>query len=183
MIKQSIKTLLYPFQALKRYLFSVPVPADLNVIVVSPGGVGTSFFLEHVARFKQTNCLKDHDGLKHAPFPRLPGRPNAFQRFVYITGPESLVFASIDRRGFVRQQGAKLGSVGAAVLSGPAQQRAFETSVRRQKKAWTRPSDERFLIMNYDELWDRVEDVAGFLDITDPEFVAEFPKQKERASK
>ena len=41
----------------------------MNTIIVSPGGVGTTFIMQHFSRYLHVNCVHDSDGLKHVNNP------------------------------------------------------------------------------------------------------------------
>ena len=45
--------------------------SEIEVLIVSAGGVGTSFLAEAISKFKNTNQFEDEDGYKHLPFPPL----------------------------------------------------------------------------------------------------------------
>ena len=45
------------------------IPKDIEVVVGSYGGVGTTFFLDFVAQFKKTNHPQDEDKIKHLGMP------------------------------------------------------------------------------------------------------------------
>ncbi|MBI3333889.1 hypothetical protein HYZ97_00165, partial [Candidatus Pacearchaeota archaeon] len=57
---------------------------NLDVLVASCGGVGTSFFMRFLNRFKKVNCVNNCDGFKHLVAPP----PVAQRKFkaVYIYG-------------------------------------------------------------------------------------------------
>ncbi len=170
--------------ATRRTLFRARLASDsdLDVIVASPGGVGTTFLIEHLARFRRVNAPHDGDGLKHQPRPPLVGARARPLRFLFVTGELEQISASIARRGWLDRQGAKLGSVATLLAGGDAKRRAFERAVGRQRERWAEPSPDPILFISYDEIWDRVGEIADFLEITDQDFAATFPKRKPRTA-
>ena len=85
------------------YIF---VKKNINVIVSSFGGVGTTFLMRHLQNYTTTNCPHDYDGYKHSPLP--PIGFNKSLRFVYIYGDPVLAVISLFRRGYANQQLKKL---------------------------------------------------------------------------
>jgi hypothetical protein len=168
-----------PF-ALRRRFGPIALPADLpEVWVVSPGGVGTTALMAHLERFRHINARDDSDGLKHLPRPpRLPA--DAQVRFLFISGPEAEVCASLARRGWLEDQAANLGAPLAILLRGSAQRRALSDAIRRQRRAWAGAPPERILHLDYGSLWEAGPRIASFLGIDDPAFVAEFPRRRSR---
>ncbi|MEQ8909268.1 MAG: hypothetical protein RIC95_08750 [Vicingaceae bacterium] len=82
------------------------LPDDTEVVVASYGGVGTTFLIEFIRKFKKTNCAHDSDGVKHSPLPPLSNNPKI--KFVYIYGDPRLAVISLFRRKFHRAQSRKL---------------------------------------------------------------------------
>lgn len=150
--------------------------AGLDVLVVSPGGVGTTFLINHLARFAKTNDNADADYLKHLPAP-----PRGAPRTIFIRGDEESIYASIKRRRWVGRQGAKLGSLLCVYLRGRAQKAAFIDAVRAQEARWRR-SKTNVLFVHYDDIWRRAEEIMIFAGVTDPRFLSEFPQRQSRLS-
>ena len=150
--------------------------ASMDVLVVSPGGVGTTFLIRHLSRFARTNLPTDADYLKH-----LPGPPPMPPKTIFIRGDGESIYASIKRRGWVARQGAKLGSVGCVYSRGETQKAAFIAAVRAQEQRW-RQSEGEVLFVDYDDIWRRAEDIMTFAGITDPCFITEFPQRQMRLS-
>jgi hypothetical protein len=151
-----------------------------QVWVVSPGGVGTTALMQHLERFRRLNARDDSDGLKHLPRPpRLP--PGADVRFLFISGSAVDIANSLARRGWLEDQAANLGAPLAVILRGGWQRRAFGRAVAHQHRAWADGGHPHVLHLAYDDLWDAGPRLAGFLGITDPAFVAEFPQRRSRS--
>lgn len=157
--------------------------AHCDVVVCSPGGVATTMLLQHLSHFKSTNCVNDTDTLKHVPDPKiLLSSPGFKGKICYLHGDEDAILASIERRGWVRIQAAKLGSFAAAITPKFLARRAFTAAVSRQIALFTQSRDPRVFSVHYEELWDRKEQLQSFLGIQDARFVSEFPERKARLS-
>lgn len=170
-----------PF-ALRRRLIRPPVPTPLpEVWVVSPGGVGTTALIRHVARFRRVNAADDSDMLKHLPRPpRLSA--GAATRILFVSGPEADICASLDRRGWMADQAANLGAPLAVLLRGQLQRHAFIRAVRRQRQAWQAPPQAPVLHLDYADLFESGPRIAAFLDIADPAFLQDFPRRRTRTT-
>ncbi len=151
------------------------VPHDIEVIVVSPGGVATTEIIRQLSRYVKTNNVADNDGLKHIPRPSR-GLPKS----IFITGDPQAIYRSIRRRGWVSLQGAKLGSVSCVLFRGALQRKAFISAVERQRTAWEQTAPQS-LFIDYVDIWDRLTDIAAFAEVTDPSFLEEFPPRRERS--
>jgi hypothetical protein len=177
-----LETLGYLPFALRRQFLRPRLPDPLpEVWVVSPGGVGTTALMQHLERFRRINARDDSDGLKHLPRPpQLPA--GADVRFLFISGPGEDVAQSLARRGWLEDQAANLGAPLAVVLRGGVQRRLFLKAVARQHAAWTARPRRDVLHLGYDALWDAAPQLAAFLGISDPAFVAEFPVRRSRSA-
>ena len=156
---------------------------DLDVVICSPGGVATTMLLEHIGCFLRTNDKDDRDTLKHVPDPELLLSDEKFRgQVIYVSGDLSSIVASIERRGWIRIQGAKLGSLSSVLLPESAAKKAFTQAVSGQVNAFTKCSDHRLMRMSFEEIWDNTERLSYFLGIEDPSFSTDFPQRKQRQS-
>ncbi len=171
-----------PF-SLRRRFFAQTLPEPLpEVWVVSPGGVGTTTMMRHIARFRRTNAPDDSDQLKHLPRPpRLPRDGGA--RFLFITGPEDDIYASLARRGWIEDQAANLGAPLAVLSRGRLQRFFFIRAIRRQLRTWKARAPFDVLYLDYSEVFEAGPRIAAFLGITDAAFVARYPRRKNRSRK
>ena len=157
---------------------SVDRPPNL---VISPGGVGTTFVMEHLSRFVLLNSPYDSDGLKHVP--AIPEDWFERARVLYIAGDSVAVYASIERRDWTRELASKLGLVRELYAPGSARREALLQAIAAQDRFFRSASEQgKALIVAYDDIWDSVDDMAEWFAITDPAFVTEFPQRKPRAS-
>jgi len=84
------------------------IPGDLELIIVSPGGVGTTFLIRHLSKFRKTNCPYDSDGLKHRVVP--PKKLGELDvRVIFVDGQNEDIYYSLKRRCWLEMQSAKLG--------------------------------------------------------------------------
>ncbi len=170
--------------SIERKFFNIEIDGDRNleVLVVSPGGVATTFLLNYLNGFVSVNDPHDGDGLKH-----LPGLPLMREgegvKVLFISGDPNDVYASIKRRGWVEVQGAKLGSLMTVVLRGGFQKYMFIRSVKAQERRWRQCGVRDLLFIDYDEIWENVEKIGKFIGIDDEGFVKNFPPKRPRKSK
>jgi hypothetical protein len=161
----------------KRMFMLPAVPADTQVLVVSPGGVGTTMVLEHLRRFVRVNDPFDRDGLKHLPRP--PKFGSAQTRTVFLSGRPDDIFDSLNRRGWVDGHGSLLGSF-ATVLSSPQRKREhFAAALGRQRDAWSNYRGE-IMFIDYGELWERLPELERFLELEKTDFLRTFPQRRRR---
>lgn len=149
-------------------------------LVISPGGVGTTFLMRHLSGYIGLNDDYDEDRLKHIPY--VPVDFLATKKILFITGSDDAIYSSIQRRGWVSIQGAKLGSLLVPLSAGKLQERAFRAAVRRQIARFRTYPPDRVLIVNYDDIWDNKETIQTFFGIESQQFVTEFPKRRARNS-
>ncbi len=124
-------------QAIGRKLFPIVLYSSPEVIVCSLGGVGTTFVMRHIRQFSDTNDPFDVDGLKHLPRPPrfLARRP----KVVFVSGDARDSMNSIERRGWIPIQAAKLGCHEAVLdPQGARARRAYLTAIADQERRWRR---------------------------------------------
>ena len=157
---------------------SVALPPNL---VISPGGVGTTFLMEHLSRFVTLNSPYDSDGLKHVP--AVPDDWFGQARVLYIAGDPAAVYASIKRRDWTRELASKLGLVRELYCGGSVRRGPLLEAITAQDHFFRNASEQsKALVVAYDDIWDSVSEIADWFAINDPAFVAEFPPRKPRAS-
>lgn len=154
----------------------------LDIVVVSPGGVGTTFLMEHLAKYKRLNGTYGGDWLKHMPRPPRLDREADNVKFIFVYGDPDDIEASLRNRGWLNRQGAKLGSVSAVLLTGAAKSDAFKRAVRKQIRNWTKPLSAPVLQIQYAEIWSRLDEIAEFVGVADTDFIDTFPERKPRTS-
>jgi hypothetical protein len=170
--------------ALQRAIRSPVAPTkEINVLIVSPGGVATTVLIEHISKYVKTNSPHDEDALKHMPRP--PNWLNRTQKVIFIAGDADAILKSIKFHGWIPVQGAKLGSIAAATLPSPLNCPPFKGAVRKQIAQWARwcsKKDGNSLLIDYEEVWSSAMRIAEFCNITDPSFLGTFPSKRRRTS-
>ena len=166
------------------------IPKDIEVVVGSYGGVGTTFFLDFVAQFKKTNHPQDEDKIKHLGMPPVSFNKNV--RFVYIYGDPMEAATSLFGRGMHNYQSKKLQRDQKAVsepipldlsLEDYAKAGVDQFQFRRHFYNWYQdylihPT----LFIRYEKIWEHKEEIFKFLDLPMSE-LDNFPEKKERRSK
>ena len=149
-----------------------------ELLVCSPGGVATTALMRHLRQYKSINNPGDSDGLKHMPRP-----PGDYVKILFVAGDPEAVFVSLKRRGWVQAQSSKLGSLAGVVLRGQAQKIAFKRAVKMQLRRFDVSTKKKeILIVSYDELWERLHEIAEFAGIDDDRFIKDFPPRVRRLS-
>lgn len=175
---------------------------QVDLLVVSPGGAGTTFVLEFFGQHMRTNYAKSEwDGLKHINRPDHPIlRDCRVKRCLYLYAEPVQTVLSLFRRDFQTAMAykttAQFGSVWdyrrgiKRALSGAPL--AFEDYLRSgvdafgleaHFSAWTRPENPPFPILcqKYETLFDHLDELLEFSGIPAEHF-ADFPAKKERNS-
>lgn len=168
--------------AARRRLFDAPAFEHLDAWVVSPGGVGTTTLMRHLARFVTLNDPDDTDRLKHWPRPPRSRLAGSKTKVLFVSGEVETIAASIERRGWTHIQSAKLASVPGVLLRGKTQQDAFRRAVARQQDSWSSLDISNVMTLAYDSLWEAGPVLAVHFGVTDQRFVNEFPKRRKRES-
>jgi len=161
-------------------VYRLRLPTDLQAAVISPGGVGTTMLINHLAKFVRTNSPDDRDHLKHVP--RLPARLPPTVKVLFVHGSVDDIVQSIARRGWIARHGSKLGSLTSVLCGGRMQARALRHAVRRQIQWFTAHPRANVLTIRYEELWDSLDRVSSFVGIDDPSFLTTFPIRRPRTN-
>lgn len=173
----------------KKQLTSLIVPRDVEVMVSSPGGVGTSFLLTHLSKYKRTNNPSDKDRFKHIIFPPLSHNKNI--KYIYIFGSPIDSVISLFGRNFHFYHSAKIVSFKNTVKPIPEEKTLEEYASEgtdrflfsEQFNNWlTHSKFYPTLFLRYEKIWDNLETLYEFLEIPQEE-ITSFPQKKERKSK
>ena len=163
------------------------VSHNIDVVVASFGGVGTTFLIEFLSRLKKTNDYKDRDGFKHLPIP--PISFNKKIRFVFVFGDPIMATLSIFRRNYQHWQSEKLLRFN--------DKRISPINVDVNIDEYASSGTDKFLFRNqfcnwyenylycptifirYEKMWEIVEILTRFLDL--PDSISKyFPKKQRR---
>ncbi|MEQ8324230.1 MAG: hypothetical protein RIE58_03335 [Vicingaceae bacterium] len=165
---------------------SIFLPKSIEVIICSGGGVGTTFFIEEIKRYKSTNDPHDLDGLKHLPLPPISLNKNL--KAIFVLGDPLIACASLFRRDFHSQQSVVMNRfllrkrlISASMnLEHYAQEKFDGLLFDRQLMNWkTRPTAYDILFVKYEKIHDNLKVIQEFLGLPD-EFVVKFPKKIDR---
>jgi hypothetical protein len=161
---------------------------DIEVLIVSYGGVGTSFLIDAISPYRKTNYKDDIDGLKHYPLPPLNGSHNL--KVVYIYGDPAEAVMSLFRRNYHHHQSTKLQSHRlrrhvvdiASTLSSYAERGEDQFFFADHFLNWRH----RYVLyptlyLHYDTIHDQVNLIKSFLDLPD-KFLHNFPLKLPRNS-
>ena len=167
---------------------NIILPRDIEVVVASFGGVGTSFLMSYIAQFKRTNSPKDKDGLKHLPLPPISLNPNV--KFIYVYGDPKLATISLFRRGFQTYQSYKLqwGKVSVSPIPRKMTLQEYASAgidrfnFREQFYNWY----DKFLVhetmfIRYETIFENIEPLLEFLEVPRT-YIDTFPKRRDRKS-
>lgn len=157
---------------------------QLDLLVVSPGGVATTALMEHLSNYVRVNHPHDQDDLKHIPVP--PMRVRSGLRYLFVYGEIEVIVRSLERRGYLNAQSMKLAAPFSVVMPSPLKRLLFRMAIRRQIKAWMKfcsdqPEDVA-LTIHYEDIWTSQERLRHFCKISEETFVTTFPVRRTRTS-
>lgn len=168
----------------------IVVPKNIEVIVASFGGVGTSFLLDYLSQYKSTNSPGDVDRLKHTSMP--PISFNRKVKYIYVYGDPVLATISLFRRGYHHLQSKKLQAHGIRrkqII--PKEMTLEQYSLIQEDRLLLHRSFHNWytahlahptLFVRYENLFEHKEEIINFLELP-AEAIKDFPKKKERSSK
>lgn len=134
--------------------------------------------MHHCARFAEINCPEDTDDLKHIP--NLPICVGDDRKVLFVYGDTDAIVNSLKRRKFINAHCRKLGSVLGVLAEGKFKYWLISNAINRQKHYFLNQTRIQSLSIHYDDLWDKIEEIADFFEITDERFVTEFPPRRMR---
>ncbi len=160
----------------------------IEVVVVSAGGVGTTFLMEAIAKYKKVNKSSNADGYKHLPIP--PISFNSALKVVYVYGDPVLACLSLFRRNYHHAQSKWATKFQEDKYIIPATYHVEDYATRNEdghyfeehKNNW----EQKYLcyptfFIKYDDIHNSIQDLSSFLDLP-PSFIDNFPERKPRQS-
>lgn len=159
---------------------------ELDIYVTSHGGVGTTFLLEYLSKFKVVNEPYDmkKSMVKHLPVP--PLRAPKDLRVIYIFGDPVLATLSLYKRSFAHFQACKNGSFLSISKNSDInyylEKHQDRLGLTNHLKNWMENIAQPTLFINYDALWKHKEVIASFVGLPDSCF-RDFPLRKKRNSR
>lgn len=156
---------------------------DLEVIVASHGGVGTTFLIEFISKYRRVNDAYDRDRIKHLP--EIPAGLPKDCRIVYVFGDPVDSTLSLFRRDYAELQRRKNGVLDFSSMSASGYESVVVAKrdllgLTRHLETWTKDKARVFPV-HYDRIWDEIPDLLRYLDIPEQE-AAHFPARKLRRS-
>ena len=166
------------------------LPKNIDVVVASSGGVGTTFLLTHLAQYKKTNSNEDSDRIKHSPLPPISFNTNA--KFVYVYGNPQLATISLFQRGHHHFHSMRLQRwIGKGTSPIPKEMTLHEYALIGTDRFYFKDHFYNWyhkylatiptLFIRYETLFDNAEFLLDFLDIPKTSLDS-FPPKKERLS-
>ncbi len=172
----------------KKKLRSLIVPKEIEVLISSTGGVGTTFLIEHINKYKLTNHIGDNDKLKHIVFPPVSYNKNIKYIFIFGNPIDSVI--SLFKRNLYHNHSSKLVQFNNK-FNAISQNTTLEEYARggidrflfaEQFINWLTLS--KFyptLFLKYEKIWDNLDILYEFLEIPMEE-LSKFPEKKKRKS-
>lgn len=170
-------------------MIRISIPKNIDIIVASYGGVGTTFLVEFLSKFKNINRADDSDGIKHSILP--PISRDKKMKFLYIYGDPQLAAISLFRRNFHHVHSTKiLGFANKRIRPIPRNMTLDDYANNGVDKFLFREHFynwySKYLVhptffIKYDKLHENIEALFEFLEIP-KEYINDFPKFKKRSS-
>ncbi len=148
--------------------------ANLDLLIVSTGGVATTTLINYLKLFKQVNDENDRDGYKHLnkfPFVR---KENL--KILYIYGNYEKIYKSLKRRDIFQAQMVKLGCPLCYLFRGVLEKFFFRFCIDKQIKQFK--GRKNVYVLKFEHIWENKEELKNFLEIKNDDFVKNFPLKK-----
>lgn len=165
------------------------VRADVEIVVASCGGVGTTFLIDFLSKYKKVNHSQNSDKLKHLSIPPVSFRK--FFKIVYVWGNPVDSVVSIFRRNYQQHLSIHLQSYNRIFYRILPKEMTLEQYVRVGKDRFLFKKNylnwhNKYLacptlFISYEKIWDYLPQLFAFLDIPLTE-INRFPPKKIRAS-
>lgn len=168
---------------------SIFLTEPLDVLVVSSGGVGTTFLLKAIGKFLRVNDPDNKDGLKHLPLPPIP--QGVGPKVIYVYGDPILASLSLFRRKYhhtlskITQHFHRKGYIVPydATIQDYLNQPAEGLYFQRHFQNWRRiPTAYPVLFLRYASIHDELPRLADYLELGE-DFITSFPPRRERQSR
>ena len=90
-----------------KILQQISKDSNIDLLIVSPGGVATTTLINYLKLYKKVNDENDRDGYKHLN--KFPFISKADLKILYIYGNYEKIYNSLKRRNIFQSQMVKLG--------------------------------------------------------------------------
>lgn len=162
------------------------IPKTIDTLVVSYGGVGTTFVIDFLQKHRNVNDSQDTDGLKHLPFQPISLGQNL--KVLYVFGDPVEAVISLFRRRFHSTQSVKLSPFAMRNVSHEMSLEEYADLERdslllgRHFRHWlSNPLGYPTLFVSYHDLWSNLDSIFDFFEIS-KDRIDDFPRQKTRNS-
>lgn len=170
------------------FLKQQAIQGDIDFLVCSPGGVGSSFFISFLEKYKSVNSYKDGDGLKHIDRP--PLTLNNKLKAVYIYGDPYNIVLSLFRRKYHHYQSVKLLFKCSHIkpinpdctIEQYLQEGIDRLQLENHFDNWHNARiNYPIMLIKYEAIWDNLPIIFDYLEISREE-IKNFPSRKNRSS-
>lgn len=160
----------------KNRYFRKRASKDIEVIIRSIGGAGSTTIINYLSNYKKCNSPVDHDGLKHA---RKADIADGQKQLIIISDPHD-IYRSLEHRYYLRINCLKLGFISYFVKK----KSIFLNECNQLQMKWISDLGHRddTLILHYNELFESAERIQRHLDISEDTFTRFFPVRRRRSS-
>ncbi len=162
------------------------LPPEMEILVTSGGGVGTTFVIDFLSKYKVCNNRDDKDGFKHRDRPT--PSPNRDFKAIYVFGNPINAIYSLFRRKYHHEESYKLLQAHPSMEPIPLEMTLDEYAAagvdRFQFEShfhnWnTKYYQYPVMFIRYEKIWENLEPLLDFVGIPFSEMDA-FPEKKER---
>ena len=171
-----------------RFIKQKAIQGHPDILVCSYGGVGTSFLISFLEKYKAANSRRDRDHLKHLDRPPITTNKNL--KAVYVLGNPLDAVISLFRRNMHHRQSRKLlvnypsldPIEPSCTLQEYIQQGVDKFKLNEHFQNWkTAKASYPIMIIKYEAIWNHLTELLNYLEIPLSEATF-FPEQKQRKS-
>lgn len=152
----------------------IPRETNLDLIVISTGGVATTSLINYLKFYKKVNDENDKDGYKHLS--KFPLVQHNELKIIYIYGNYEKIYNSLKRRNIFQEQMVKLGCPFCFLLRGRLEKFFFKKCINKQIKSFK--NKHNVFVLEFDQIWEKKEQLKNFLEIQNDKFIQNFPLKK-----
>jgi len=161
----------------------------IEVLVVSAGGVGTTFLIEAISKYKRTNCPENTDGFKHLPIPPIK---NADQKNIYVFGDPIMATLSLFRRQYHHTQSRQNNAFQNTFLShrislASSLEEYINLGIdclnleRHFENWYAKYRLYEVFFIHYEHIHEKLSEICSYLNLPQ-QFIEDFPAKRERKS-
>ena len=150
---------------------SISKDSNIDLLIVSPGGVATTTLINYLKLYKKVNDENDRDGYKHLN--KFPFISKADLKILYIYGNYEKIYNSLKRRNIFQSQMVKLGCPLCYLFRGAVEKFFFKICIDKQIKEFKEKKN--VYALKFENLWENKEELKKFLEIENNDFIKNFP--------